>query len=130
VIRKDYVSEDELWRLLAACDAVVSLRWPTMGETSAAAIRALSLGKPLVVSDAGWFSELPASVAVKVPVGEGEIEQLERALERTVGSPEMGAAALELARSEHDLERVADLYAKALRERSGLSLTLTTRDAA
>ena len=42
VIRRDYVAEDELWRLLAACDAVVSLRWPTMGETSAAAIRALS----------------------------------------------------------------------------------------
>ena len=44
VIRKDYVPEDELWSLLAATDAVVSLRWPTMGETSAAAIRALSLG--------------------------------------------------------------------------------------
>ena len=42
VIRRDYVPEDELWRLLAACDAVVSLRWPTMGETSAAAVRALS----------------------------------------------------------------------------------------
>jgi glycosyltransferase involved in cell wall biosynthesis len=116
VIRKDYVPEDELWRLLAATDAVVSLRWPTMGETSAAAIRALSLGKALVVSDVGWFSELPDSVAAKVPVGEGEIEQLERALEETATSPQMGVAALELARSEHDLERVADLYAAALRE--------------
>ncbi len=124
VIRKDYVAEGELWRLLAACDAVVSLRWPTMGETSAAAIRALSLGKPLVVSDVGWFSELPDSVAAKVPVGEGEIEQLERALEQTATTPEMGAAALELARTEHDLERVADLYAAALAEGSRLSLTL------
>ncbi len=124
VIRKDYVAEDELWRLLAACDAVVSLRWPTMGETSAAAIRALSLGKPLVVSDVGWFSELPDSVAAKVPVGEGEIEQLERALEQTATTPEMGLAALELARTEHDLERVADLYAAALAEGSRLSLTL------
>jgi glycosyltransferase involved in cell wall biosynthesis len=116
VIRMDYVPEDELWRLLAATDAVVSLRWPTMGETSAAAIRALSLGKPLVVSDVGWFSELPDSVAAKVPVGEGEIEQLELALEQTATSPEMGEAALELARTEHDLDRVADLYAEALRE--------------
>jgi glycosyltransferase involved in cell wall biosynthesis len=124
VIRKDYVAEGELWRLLAACDAVVSLRWPTMGETSAAAIRALSLGKPLVVSDVGWFSELPDSVAAKVPVGEGEIEQLERALEQTATTPEMGAAALELARTEHDLERVADLYAAALAEGSRLSLSL------
>jgi glycosyltransferase involved in cell wall biosynthesis len=116
VIRKDYVPEDELWSLLAATDAVVSLRWPTMGETSAAAIRALSLGKPLVVSDVGWFSELPGSVAAKVPVGEGEIEQLERALEQAATSREMADAALALARTEHDLDRVADLYAAALRE--------------
>jgi glycosyltransferase involved in cell wall biosynthesis len=116
VIRLDYVPEHELWRLLAACDAVVSLRWPTMGETSAAAIRALSLGKPLVVSDIGWFSELPDSVAVKVPVGGDEIEQLARAMELTATSPEMGAAALRLAETEHNLDRVADLYATALRE--------------
>jgi glycosyltransferase involved in cell wall biosynthesis len=122
VIRRDYVPEDELWRLLAACDAVVSLRWPTMGETSAAAIRALSLGKPLVVSDVGWFSELPDSVAAKVPVGEGEIERLERALEQTATSPEMGRAALALARTEHDLGRVADLYVAALQEGSTLTL--------
>ena len=124
VIRMDYVPENELWRLLGACDAVVSLRWPTMGETSAAAIRALSLGKPLVVSDVGWFAELPGSVAAKVPVGEGEIEQLERALEQAVTSPEMGAAALELARTEHSLDRVADLYAEALSIGTGSSLSL------
>jgi glycosyltransferase involved in cell wall biosynthesis len=116
VIRQDYVPENELWSLLAATDAVVSLRWPTMGETSAAAIRALSLGKPLVVSDVGWFSELPDSVAAKVPVGEGEIEQLEHALEQAATSREMARAALELARTEHNLGRVADLYAAALRE--------------
>jgi glycosyltransferase involved in cell wall biosynthesis len=67
VIRRDYVPEDELWSLLAACDVVVSLRSPTMGETSAAAVRALSLGKPLVVSDVGAFRELPDEVAIKVP---------------------------------------------------------------
>ena len=125
VVRKDYVPEEELWRLLAACDAVVSLRWPTMGETSAAAIRALSLGKPLVVSDVGWFAELPDSVAAKVSVGQGEIEQLERALEQTATDPGMGKAALELARTEHDLERVADLYAEALSIGTGSSLSLT-----
>ena len=116
VIREEYVPEERLWRLLAACDAVVGLRSPTMGETSAAAIRALSLGKPLVVSDVGWFSELPDEVAVKVPVGEGEVEALAAALERAASGPEMGKAALELARTEHDLGRAADAYAAALRE--------------
>ena len=87
MIRRDYVAEDELWRLLAACDAVVSLRWPTMGETSAAAVRALSLGKPLVVSDVGAFRELPDEVAIKVPVGEGEIDALVAAIERAAAEP-------------------------------------------
>jgi glycosyltransferase involved in cell wall biosynthesis len=116
VVREEYVPEDRLWALMAACDACVQLRAPTMGETSAVAVRALSVGKPLVVSDVGWFRELPDDVAIKVPVGEGEIEALEAALERAAASPEMGAAALRLAETEHDLGRVADAYAAALAE--------------
>ncbi len=119
VTRRDYVPEHELWALLRACDALVSLRWPTMGETSAAAVRALSVGKPLIVSDIGAFSELPDDVAVKVPVGDGEVEALASAMERVPASPEMGAAAARLAETEHGLARVADLYARALRAAAG-----------
>ena len=82
VLRLDHQDEQDLWQLLADCDVCVSLRWPTMGETSGMAIRALSLGKPLVVSDAGWFSELPDSVAAKVPVDELEVATLAAFLER------------------------------------------------
>ena len=71
VERIGYVEEEQLWSLMAACDACISLRAPTMGETSGSVIRALSLGRPLVVSDLGWFSELPDDVALKVPVGRG-----------------------------------------------------------
>ena len=53
-----------------------------MGETSGIALRALSVRKPLVVSNAGWFSELPDSVAAKVPVDEYEVETLAAVLER------------------------------------------------
>jgi glycosyltransferase involved in cell wall biosynthesis len=116
VLREEYVPEDRLWALLAACDAVVGLRWPTMGETSASAVRALSLGKPLVVSDVGAFRELPDEVAVKVPVGDGEVERLAEALEQAATSREMGPAARRLAEDEHGLDRVADAYASALAE--------------
>lgn len=123
VIRLDYQNEAALWQLLADCDISVSLRWPTMGETSGMAIRALSLGKPLVVSDAAWFSELPDSVAVKVPVDEFEVATLAASLERLAEDDglreRMGAAAAEYARSEHDLGRVADLYVAALEEVAG-----------
>jgi glycosyltransferase involved in cell wall biosynthesis len=117
VIREERVPEDRLWALMAACDAVVSLRWPSMGETSAVVLRALSLGKPLVVSDAGSFAELPDEVAIKVPTDEREHEALVAALESVADRlVEMGAAARALAESEHRLDRVADAYAAALRE--------------
>jgi glycosyltransferase involved in cell wall biosynthesis len=125
VLLRGYVSEGELWSLMAACDVCVNLRWPTMGETSAAAIQVLALGKPLVVSDVGWFSELPDEVAVKVPVDEHETEALVHALERLGGDAayreRMGKAAADWARREHDLDRTADLYVAALEEVVGLA---------
>ena len=123
VIREDYVGEQRLWSLMGACDAIVSLRSPTMGETSGSAIRALTLGKPLVVSDVGWFSELPDDVAIRVPVDERESETLLAALERLAvddGAREaMGRAARELMEREHALPRVTELYAAALEQAAG-----------
>ena len=123
VIRDDYVSEERLWSLMAACDVIVSLRAPTMGETSGSAMRALSLGKPLVVSDVGWFAELPDDVAIRVPVDEHEVEALAAALERLAADPAareaMGGAARELVERHHALPRVADLYATALEQAAG-----------
>ena len=81
VQRLDYVSEERMWSLMAACDVLVNLRYPTMGETSGSVIRALSLGKPLLVSDVGWFSELPDDVVLKIPVDELEVATLAAALE-------------------------------------------------
>src|SRR5438105_1519654 len=92
VVREPYVPERRLWWLMGACDAIVSLRSPTMGETSGTAIRALSLGKPLVVSDVGWFSELPDDAAVRVPVDEREIETLAAALERLAADEQLREA--------------------------------------
>ena len=122
VIREQYVEEERLMSLMAACDAVVLLRAPTMGETSGSAIRTLSLGKPLVVSDLGWFAELPDDVALKVPVGEGEEEALVDAFERLADPAvrmRMGAAAGAYAAREHGLEHVAGLYVAALEEAAG-----------
>jgi len=118
VVSEGYVDDRRLWALMAACDVIVSLRAPSMGETSAAALQALALGKPLVVSDLGWFAELPDGVARHVPVGGREIEVLEDALEELAGDErlrrEMGEAAVEYVRTDHDLERVADMYEAAL----------------
>ena len=120
VIREDYVDEARLWSLMAACDVLVNLRSPTMGETSGAVIRGLSLGKAMLVSDVGWFAELPDGVALRVPVDEYEVGTIAAALELAAEhKDELGAAAREYVRREHDLGRVADAYVRALEEAAG-----------
>ena len=123
VERLDYVGEERLWSLMAACDTCVSLRAPTMGETSGSVIRALSLGRPLVVSDLGWFAELPDEVALKVPVDEDEVPALAASLELLAASEATQLAMSDAARAyvarEHDLGRTAELYAVALEEAAG-----------
>jgi glycosyltransferase involved in cell wall biosynthesis len=120
LIREDYVPEERLWSLMAACDVLVNLRSPTMGETSGAVIRGLSLGKAMLVSDVGWFSELPDGVALRVPVDEHEVGTIAAALELAADrKAELGEAARAYVRREHDLGRVADAYVAALEEAAG-----------
>lgn len=123
ILREEYVDERRFWSLMAASDVVVSLRAPTMGETSGSAIRALSLGRPLVVSDVGWFAELPETIALRVPVDERETDVLAATLEllarREDVRASMSLAARDHVAREHALDRVADLYAAALEDAAG-----------
>ena len=120
VERLDYVPEEQMWSLMAACDVLVNLRYPTMGETSGSVIRALSLGKPLLVSDVGWFSELPDDVALKIPVDEYEVATVEAALGFAVEhGATLGANARAYVEREHALPRVADAYVAALEVAAG-----------
>ncbi len=57
---------------LAAVDVVVNLRYPTVGETSAVALRALAAGRALVVYDHGWYAELPSDTCLKLPPRDAE----------------------------------------------------------
>jgi glycosyltransferase involved in cell wall biosynthesis len=123
ILREDYVAEERLWSLMAACDVLVNLRAPTMGETSGAVIRGLGLGKPMLVSDVGWFAELPDGVALKIPVDEYEVPTIAGALELAADhAAELGAGAREYVRREHDLGRTADRYVAALEQAAGGAL--------
>jgi glycosyltransferase involved in cell wall biosynthesis len=120
ITRLDYVPEERMWSLMAACDVLVNLRFPTMGETSGSVIRGLSLGKAMVVSDVGWFSELPGDAVLKVPVDELEVPMLEAALGFAVEHRvELGANARAYVGREHGLGHVADAYAAALEVAAG-----------
>jgi glycosyltransferase involved in cell wall biosynthesis len=121
VLDLGYVEEPRLVELMAASTVCVGLRWPTLGETSASVVRALTLGRPTVVTEAGWFAELPGSVAAKIPLGgDLEVEHLAAVLELLCADESlrarMGAAAREYASREHNLDDAADAYAAALRQ--------------
>ncbi len=123
VIRLPYVEEDRLWNLIAGCDVCVCLRYPTMGETSGIAIRALVCGRPLIVSDVGWFSELNDDVAVKVPVEDGEVEGIAAqmvVLARDTNAREvMSGAASRCADEALAVARVAEQYRQAIVDAGG-----------
>lgn len=123
VIRLPYVEEDRLWNLIAGCDVCVCLRYPTMGETSGIAIRALVCGRPLIVSDVGWFSELPDDVAARVAVGEGEVASIAAAMLTLARDPQrhaaMSQAARRFAEGEHLVQPVAEAYRKAIIDAGG-----------
>jgi glycosyltransferase involved in cell wall biosynthesis len=118
-----HVNGERFQALMARSDICVSLRWPTLGETSASVVGALALGKAVVVSDVGWYAELPDGVAARVPLGEHEADLLAATLELLAGDDRLraglGEAAASYARREHDLARAADAYAGALCEVAG-----------
>ncbi|MCR8635979.1 glycosyltransferase family 4 protein [Paenibacillus radicis (ex Xue et al. 2023)] len=70
VILTGFTNSEEFDELIDLSDIVINLRYPYMGETSAALIRALLLGKATIVSDIGWFGELPNDIVIKIPINE------------------------------------------------------------
>jgi glycosyltransferase involved in cell wall biosynthesis/SAM-dependent methyltransferase len=105
---------------MSACDIILNLRYPTVGESSGSMLRALGLGKAVLVSDVGAFSEFPSSVCLKVPVGGSEEDLIFEYLNLLVSRPELarslGENAREWVRRECNWNNVADLYARFLRK--------------
>ena len=103
---------------LAACDIVLNLRYPTVGETSGTLMRALGLGKAVIVSGVGAFQELPDSICLKVPVDANEEELLTRYLslliERRDLITSLGSQARKWVAQECGWDRAAELYASFL----------------
>ena len=78
---------------LGACDIVLNLRYPTVGESSGTLLRSLGLGKAVLVSEIGSFQEFPDDVCLKVPVGAGEEDLIFEYLNLLIGRPEVAQGA-------------------------------------
>ena len=76
---------------LAACDIVLNLRFPTVGESSGTLLRSLGLGKAVMVSDIGSFAEFPDDICLKVPVGASEEDLIFEYLNLLVSRPDVAS---------------------------------------
>ena len=86
VIVTGYVDEKLFKTYLLACDINVSLRYPTLGETSGVLMRAFAYGKPSIVTDIGSFSELSEDMLIKVSYQKNEIEEITKALDSLINN--------------------------------------------
>src|SRR6202012_539428 len=77
---------------LGACDIVLNLRYPTVGESSGTLLRALGMGKAVGVSDVGSFREYPDEICLKAPVDASEEQHLFEFLNLLVSRPEVAQA--------------------------------------
>ncbi len=104
---------------IAASDIVLNLRYPTAGETSGSLVRALGLGRAVIVTEIGAFAELPDDLCLKVPVGPGEEELIFEYLNLLVSRREiarsLGTRAKYYVEEESNWATVAHRYASFLR---------------
>ncbi|MCZ2155714.1 MAG: methyltransferase domain-containing protein [Bryobacterales bacterium] len=110
-----YAPIEQFTAYLDACDIIVNLRYPTVGESSGTMLRALGLGKPTLVSDIGAFAEFPDDVCLKVPVsGPTEedliLEYLRYLIENRDDAAVLGARARQWVAEECAWPRVAARY--------------------
>lgn len=118
------VADDEFTACISACDAVVDLRWPSAGETSATMMRAFGAGRPAIVSDLPQYRALEGRFCRRVPTdppaAAGAALEIMLDVARDPHSArEAGRSARRFVEESASLERVARRYeelARALTE--------------
>lgn len=112
-----FVDEEDLDRIIASAHLAFHLRVPTMGEASGGVLRSWSNATPVVVTDSGWFAELPDHLVVKIPPTD-EVEHIRSTLCKLDRDPvffrEMGEAAQGHVSEAHSPNRYAEQLRRLL----------------
>lgn len=109
-----FVTLEEFHHYLQASDIVISLRYPSAGETSAALFRAMGLGCCNLVFDYASFSDFPEETLVKVPLNTFDTTVMENTIKDIANSNEkineIGRQAKEFIAKKHDVSITAQHY--------------------
>ncbi len=104
---------------IAATDIAINLRYPTVGETSASLLRVMAGGVPAIVTDAGWYRELPEGTCLKLPPDADEAalaEALQALADDADRRRRIGVAAREYIAQTHRWEDAANAYLAFIRD--------------
>lgn len=85
------VSNEILQERIEAADVICCLRWPVLEGASASTIEAMLSGRPVIVTDAGFYRDLPDDLVFKVDA-KCELRSLTAHLTRLVLDPALRAA--------------------------------------
>jgi glycosyltransferase involved in cell wall biosynthesis len=107
------VSDAELTEVLVRADVCVNLRNPCLEAASASLGEAMWFGKPVIVTDAGCYSELPDDCVVKTDPEE-PVASVGAALRRLVDDPALRTVFGERASAYAQANLRADRYASSL----------------
>lgn len=114
VLRRGYSPERQFWRLAAAADACINLRYPAAGETSGIGIRLMGIGKPVIMTAGAEASAFPEDACLRVDPGAAEVPMLAEYMTWLAGRPdyahEIGRRAQAHIHARHSPEAVAREY--------------------
>lgn len=124
------IDEATLAKNFQMADVSCCLRWPSLEAASASTIESMLYGKPTLVTDTGFYSELPDSCVKKIDP-QNEIPSLQSALELLYKNKtyrnELGIRAKEYAKNTFTAERyVENLLNMVLNIRKSKPLADTT----
>ncbi|HSB29487.1 MAG TPA: methyltransferase domain-containing protein, partial [Pyrinomonadaceae bacterium] len=113
-------SLDEFKQQITETDIALNIRERTVGETSASLCRLMAGGVCSIVSDVGWYSELPDDSVVKIPL-DGNTDKLllaylERLIEDESLRHKIGENAQRHALVQHSPQKGAEGYLQFISE--------------
>lgn len=114
IIRFGYTPEDQFWRLAAAVDICLNLRYPAAGETSGIGIGLMGIAKPVVFTAGPETLRFPAAACLRVDPGEPEEDMLTQYLiwlaKDRRDAHDIGLRAQAYVREQHAPDSVAARY--------------------
>lgn len=105
------VSDEHLLEGMAEADVICCLRDPALEGASASAVEGMQSGAPVIVSDAGFYADLPDDYVLKVPQRDCEgalLAHLQRIDQDRAGARALGMKSLAWARDEFSAAHYAD----------------------